>query len=99
MARTPEQIIDELRAENVALKRVMIAMREKKGGAAMIELTVKDRHAHWIVTTPWPVLEREIAEAIARNITQELGKAFKLTNLMFSGTSIEEQGAEEVPEP
>lgn len=97
MARTMEQTIDELRYENEALKTLMRAMREKKRvTAAMVELTTTKGKASWIVTCPWPTLEREIGEAIGMHIAKEIGQAVRLTTLFFTGTSIAEQGTDEL---
>lgn len=100
MPQSPEHLIEELRAENVALKKLMIALREKKGTAAMIEFSIHGDRAEWIITAPYPVLERELGKSVGEAVAERLTEALALARITFkflkyTGTSADEQPATE----
>lgn len=97
---TPEHVVEELRAENIALKRLLKAIQERKGTGVMVSLThEKGQAIHWICTAPYPILEKEVADALARHLCEALGDAIALTQFFFTGTSKSQAEDDGVPPP
>ena len=94
------KLLTEYRAEVQALRTLLrLLERTKKRTAALIECRIVDGYARWIVTAPTVGAERLIADAVGEHIARQVGEAFKLVDIVMTGSSREENpdGNQEEP--
>ena len=85
------KLLTEYRAEVHALRTVLQRMEKtKKQTAALIECRIVDGYARWIVTAPTVGAERLIGDAVGEHIARHVGEAFKLVDIVMTGSSREE---------
>ena len=86
------KLLTEYRAELRALRILLHRMEKtKKRTAALIECRIVDGYARWIVTAPTVGAERLIGDTVGEHIARQVGEAFKLVDIVSTGSSREEK--------
>ena len=87
------RLIDELRAEANSLRVVLKAVETRKHRTgAHISLSSADGRLEWTVTASTPEIERTIAEALAKEVTETLAGAMKIAGFLMKGIGYKRTG-------